>query len=79
MTMTKEKFEEIKSKYPLLLVMEDDAARAFEFVQEMLEAEAEAIKIAEPYATSTISRLETAAREVYDIEADVEAEAFSEG
>lgn len=78
MTMTKEKFEEIKSKYPLL-VIEDDAARAFEFVREVLEAEAEAIKIAEPYATSTISRLETAAREVYDIGADVEAEAFSEG
>lgn len=79
MTMTKEKFEEIKIKYPLLLVTEDDAAQAFKFVQEVLEAEAEAIKIAEPYATSAISRLETAAREVYDIGADAEAKAFSKG
>ncbi|NBH77064.1 hypothetical protein D3Z52_02465 [Clostridiaceae bacterium] len=79
MTMTREKFEEIKSKYPMLLVMDNDVAKAFEFVHEVLEAEAEAIKIAEPYATSTISRLEAAAREVYDVGADVDNEAFSEG
>lgn len=53
MYMSKEKFDEIKAKHT--------------FVQDLLEAEADAIKNREPHATASIGRLNEAAYEVFSI------------
>lgn len=52
MYLSKVKLEEIKSKYPTLVLMDDDIADAFNMVSDILTAEADAIKEKEPYATA---------------------------
>ena len=47
--LSKEQLEEIKSKYPTLVLMDDDIADAFNMVSDILTAEADAIKEKEPY------------------------------
>ena len=79
MYLSKVKLEEIKSKYPTLVLMDDDIADAFNMVSDILTAEADAIKEKEPYATASISRLEAAAYEVFSICGDIENENFNEG
>lgn len=79
MYLKKEKFEELKEKYKNLLIMRSDVADALNFVQELLEAEAKAIKECEPNATVSINRLSMAAYEVSDVCGDIENESFSEG
>lgn len=54
MCITKEKFEEIKAKHNTLLVLEDDVDEALTFVRELLEAEADALKVSEPYAGQSL-------------------------
>lgn len=44
MYMSKQKFNEIKQKHNTLLIMDTDVSEALEFVQELLEAEATALK-----------------------------------
>ena len=44
MYLSKVKLEEIKSKYPTLVLMDDDIADAFNMVSDILTAEADAIK-----------------------------------
>lgn len=78
MYITKGKFEEICKKYSSLLVVEGDVAEALNFVQELLEAEADALKNVEPEATASIDRLNAAAYEVFDIQGDIENEEFQE-
>ncbi len=78
MYITKEKFEEICKKYPTLIFSEGDAEDALNFVEDLLEAEADAIKAVEPEATASINRLNAAAYEVYDLCGDVGNEAFGE-
>ena len=73
------KLEEIKSKYPTLVLMDDDIADAFNMVSDILTAEADAIKEKEPYATASLNRLEAAAYEVFSVCGDIENENFSEG
>ena len=76
MYITKEKFNELREKYSTLLIVDSDVADALNFVQELLEAEADAIKEREPYATASIDRLNAAAYEVFDICGDVDNERF---
>lgn len=76
--MTKEKFEEICKKYPSLLVVDGDVSDALNFVQDLLEAEADALKEREPHAVKTIERLNQAAHEVFDVLNDIEGEEFLE-
>lgn len=78
MYMDKEKFDEIKKKYPTLLVMDSDEDDAFSFVQEVLEAEADALKEKCPSATRSIEEMETAVRQVWSVQRDVENEEFGE-
>lgn len=70
MSMSKEKFQEIKQRYNSLL-MDDDVSNALDFVHDLLCAEADAVKVSEPYATNTIKRLEAAAYEVFEIAQEV--------
>ena len=78
MYLTKEKFEEIVRKHSSLLIVDGDAGEALEFVRELLEAEADALKEQEPDATSSIRKLNDAAYQVWDICSDVESGAFLE-
>lgn len=67
MYITKEKFKEICKKYYNLIVVESDAEDALNFVQDLLEAESDALKSAEPDAFASINRLDAAAYEVYEL------------
>lgn len=71
MSMSKEKFQEIKQRYSSLLILDDDISNALDFVHDLLCAEADAVKASEPYATNTIKRLEDAAYEVFEIAQEV--------
>lgn len=61
-----ENLKEIMSKH--LICSADEALEAIEFVQELLETQAEETRVKEPYATNSIQRMESAAREVYELE-----------
>lgn len=76
MCMTKEKFAEIKQKYGLL---DDDVGKAFDLVQEMLEAEVDATREKYPYATRSIYETEVAVHQVFDMHMDIENELFGDG
>lgn len=52
---------------------------ALAFVQDLLEAEADAIKNREPHATASIGRLNEAAYEVFSISNEIDAEEFDDG
>ena len=67
MYITRKRFEEIKHKYSTLLVLDTDAEEALNFAQELLEAEADAIKAREPHARASIDRLNQAAYEIFSI------------
>lgn len=62
--MTKEKFKEIMKRNGILACEVEDAIY---FVRDLLEAQADELKVNEPYATKSINRLEEAAREVGDL------------
>ena len=79
MYLSKVKLEEIKSKYPTLVLMDDDIADAFNMVSDILTAVAVAIKEKGPYPPPTINRWEAAAYEVFSVCGDIENENFSEG
>lgn len=76
MYITKAEFEKIKKKYSTLLVLDGDAVEALRFVQDLLEAEADAITKHEPHATASIARLNEAAYEVYSVCNDVDCDEF---
>ena len=79
MYMTKQKFDEIKKKYPTLLVLDGDVSEAFEFVWVMLAAETDALKEKCAYATRSIAEMESAAYQVHDMQNEVENEEFGDG
>lgn len=79
MYMTKQKFDEIKKRYPTLLVLDDDVTEAFDFVWDMLTAEADALKNKCAYATRSIAKMEEAAYQVYDMQNEIENEEFGDG
>lgn len=72
LSISKEKFNEIKQRYSSLLILDDEPVMALDFAHDLLCAEADAIKEKEPYATKTIDRLESAAYEVYEMAQEVE-------
>ena len=74
MTITKEKVREIAKKH---IILDCEAESAFWFVWDILCAEYDALKEAEPYATVTLQRLEHAEHEVYDLMDEV-VEALSD-
>lgn len=63
--MTAEKLSEIKSRY--CFFSEQEIIEAFNFVQEILEAEADQVKKEFHFATRTIDRLEDAAYSVVEM------------
>ena len=69
--MSEDKFREICNDYSTTILDDGDISNAFWIVHDLLLAEAEAIKIKEPYATNTIDRLEKAAHEVFMMESDI--------
>lgn len=79
MYMTKDKFDEIKRKHNTLLIMDDDTSEALEFVQELLAAEADALKEKCAYATRSIKEMESAAHEVFSMIQEIEDEQFGDG
>lgn len=79
MYMTKQKFDEIKRRHGTLLIMDEDTGEALEFVQELLEAEADAMKEKCAYATRSIAEAETAAHQVYDMRREIDGEQFGDG
>jgi hypothetical protein len=62
--MTKEQLKEIMNKYCIVGCEVEDVIY---FVQDLLEFHAGELKAKEPYATRSIDRLESAAREVWDL------------
>lgn len=79
MYMTKQKFDEIKKRYPVLLALDRDVSDAFEFVRDMLEAEADALKEKCAYATRSIAETESTARQVSDMQNEIDNECFGDG
>lgn len=73
------KFDEIKAKHSTTIVVDADVGEALAFVQDLLEAEADAIKNREPHATASIGRLNEAAYEVFSISNEIDAEEFDDG
>lgn len=79
MTMSKADYEQLlESAGGTVILTFDDSVSALEFTFDVLCAEADALKKKAPYAIRTISRLEDAAKEVYDLLRDVDNEEFSE-
>ena len=74
MVISTEKMKEILEKYSF--ITDSDVIEALNFTQEILEAEADALKEKEPYATTTINRLNAAAYEVFEIANDIDFENF---
>ena len=60
--MTKEKLKEIMNRHCIVGCEVEDVIY---FVQDLLEFQANELKVNEPYATRSIDRLESAAREVW--------------
>lgn len=78
MYMTKQKFDEIKKRHSTLLILDDDTSEALEFVQELLEAEADALEEKCAYATRSIAETENAAHQVFDMRREIENGAFGD-
>lgn len=79
MYMDKEKFDEVRKRYATLLVLDGDASEAFSFVQEVMEAEAEALKEKCPYATKSIADIENMARLASDMQREIDDNEFGQG
>ena len=62
--MTREQFKEIMRRHSIVDCEVEDVIY---FIQDLLEFQADEIKENEPYATRAIDRIESAAREVYDL------------
>ena len=76
MYMSKEMFDKIKASHSILVLIDSDVDEAMALVQDLLEAEADAIKTHEPSATTSIKRLNDAAYEVFSMLGDINSEEF---
>jgi len=75
MILSREKYDEILAKY----VMDDsDAEKAFDFVHDVLAAEADETERKVPYATRTIADLNEAAYTVFTSGSDAFWDNFNE-
>lgn len=79
MYMEREKFNEIKKRFNVTILVDDDVNKALEFVCELLKAEADALREKCSYATMSIQRMERAAYEVSSMGQEIENENFGEG
>ena len=79
MYMTKQKFDEIKRKYSALLVLDDDVGEVLDFVQELLEAEADAIREKCDDATRSIAEADNAVQQVFDMRCEISNGYFGDG
>lgn len=79
MYISKEKLTEIRKNHSTNIITDDDVVAAFEFVHDVLCAEADATRDKAPYALTCIGRIEKAAQEVNSITSDIECEIFDEG
>lgn len=79
MYLSREKFDEIKKRHDTFILTEDDAEEALRFAWEVMIAEIDALKEKEPYATTSIDRMERSAYEFHELLCSIEAEEFSEG
>jgi hypothetical protein len=73
MELTKSKFDEIYAKHKFWI---DDPERAFEFVHDILAAEADAVEQRDVHLFGVIRRLNDAAYEVFNISSDISNECF---
>ena len=71
MTISKEKVREIAKKYWVTIMNCGDVEMAFLFIADILDAEREAVKEAEPWATRYIDEMNTASCVLRDIVDDV--------
>ena len=78
MTITKEKFEAIISHYRLTLVIDSDIENAFDFVEEVVNAELENVRERCDYAANEIRRLEEAARVVHNLGLDYSLDEYDD-
>ena len=62
--MTREQFKEIMKKH---CIVDCEVEDVIYFVQDLLEFQADELKENEPYAIRAIDRLESAAREVWNL------------
>jgi hypothetical protein len=62
--MTREQFKEIMRRH---CIVDREVEDVIYFVSDLLEFQADEIKANEPYATRAIDRLESAAREVWNL------------
>lgn len=69
----------ISKLWQRILITATIVGEALAFVQDLLEAEADAIKNREPHATASIGRLNEAAYEVFSISNEIDAEEFDDG
>lgn len=76
MLISKKRFEEIKHRHNITIITDDDVGVAFEFVQELLEAEVDALKEEYPHATNSIRDMEKAAYEVSNIGNEIKNDEF---
>lgn len=64
MSMNMETFRGIMGKYRSIILSADDVEEVFHMVHDIFEAEVDAMRINEPYATRTIKRYEDAMAEI---------------
>lgn len=65
--MIKDDFERVFKRYRTTIIMRSDVCEVLNFVQELLETEADALERNEPLATNSIARLNQAAYEIMDL------------
>ena len=78
MYMSNEKFEEIKYRHSPTITTDDDVGAAFEFVRELFEAEADALREKCTYPTSSIRDMENVAYRISSMASEIEKGQFGE-
>lgn len=73
MEISKSKFDEIYAKYKFWI---DDPTIAFDFVHDVLAAEADFIKSKNPEWWNTVDKLNNAAYRVFNVGSDISNESF---
>ena len=71
LSMNEPTFRGIIGKYRSIVLSAEDVEDVFDMVYDILEAEADALRIAEPWATVTIGEYEKAATVINSLRSDV--------
>ena len=78
MYMKKATFDEIKERYSALLVVNGDVGDAFNFVRDVLEAEAEAVSNKCSYATASVNRMKNNSYDLFTLLGEIDDDIFDE-